>query len=466
MFSRNSNVIWDRSHDERDVTIMEARTSSPTTSGGGTDPLIVVTADSHVGPRPAEDLTSYCPAKHRAAWDEWVKLAEEFRRLQGKYSPISKSKVKRRWLRNLATDGHWDPHARLRDMDFDGVAGEVIFHGSQNGHFFPFRLPGNDPKDFDILRMPRPEDPELAQVGVRMYNRWLADFVSVSPERHVGLAYLPVWDIDASIAEVEWAAENGLKGINFPSPQTYFPEYNKPVWAPFWSAAAAADMPLTTHIGTVLDVFDYTGPNGFAITNVESAIFGRRGVTWLLMSGVFARHPNLKLVLTELSGTWWSAAVAEYDSIWRGWREVIEETVPELPSHYFERNVFVGASFASRHEVEDAFDGSYSDNCMWGSDYPHTEGTYQFPESPEDGSNTKLALRHSFAGLERAKVEAMVGRTAIRVYGMDEHALSAVAKRINAPTWDEMNTSLREEEIPQDAGRLYNMAFRRNGVFD
>ena len=60
----------------------------------------------------------------------------------------------------------------------------------------------------------------------------------------------------------------------------------------------------------------------------------------------------------------------------------------------------------------------------------------------------------------------MVGRTAIRVYGMDEHALSAVAKRINAPTWDEMNTSLREEEIPQDAGRLYNMAFRRNGVFD
>ena len=41
--------------------------------------------------------------------------------------------------RNLKTAGHYDPHARLRDMDRDGVAGGVIFHNSLNGEPFPFR---------------------------------------------------------------------------------------------------------------------------------------------------------------------------------------------------------------------------------------------------------------------------------------------------------------------------------------
>ena len=36
-------------------------------------------------------------------------------------------------------------------------------------------------------------------VGRHIYNAWLADFVSVEPERHIGLAQLPMWDIDASV---------------------------------------------------------------------------------------------------------------------------------------------------------------------------------------------------------------------------------------------------------------------------
>src|SRR5213075_2619409 len=60
-------------------------------------------------------------------------------------------------------------------------------------------------------------DYEQAQIGRHIYNRWLADFCSVEPERHVGLAHLPMWDIDAAIEELEWAHAHGLKGVNFPS---------------------------------------------------------------------------------------------------------------------------------------------------------------------------------------------------------------------------------------------------------
>ena len=36
------------------------------------------------------------------------------------------------------TAGHYDAHQRLRDLDHDGTAAEVIFHGSQNGEPIPF----------------------------------------------------------------------------------------------------------------------------------------------------------------------------------------------------------------------------------------------------------------------------------------------------------------------------------------
>jgi hypothetical protein len=45
----------------------------------------------------------------------------------------SRDEIMKTPQRNTLTDGDWDPHARLRDMDYDGVAGEVIFHGLNQG---------------------------------------------------------------------------------------------------------------------------------------------------------------------------------------------------------------------------------------------------------------------------------------------------------------------------------------------
>ena len=79
-------------------------------------------------------------------------------------------------------------------------------------------------------------DLELIRAGYRIYNRWLADFVSVQPERHIGLAYVPSWDIDLAVQEVEWAAEAGLRGVNLPAGRRGIREYDDPLWEPFWSA--------------------------------------------------------------------------------------------------------------------------------------------------------------------------------------------------------------------------------------
>jgi len=59
-----------------------------------------------------------------------------------------------------------------------------------------------------------PTDRELLGVGQRIYNRWLADFVAQAPHRHIGLAYLPLWDLDDAIAELQWAQAADLRGVN------------------------------------------------------------------------------------------------------------------------------------------------------------------------------------------------------------------------------------------------------------
>ena len=89
------------------------------------------------------------------------------------------------------------------------------------------------------------------------------------------------------------------------------------------------------------------------------------------------------------------------------------------PSEYWESNCWVGASFMTR---EDALDRKAIgvDRIMWGSDFPHEEGT--FPYSRE-------SLAHTYAGMEDAEVARMVGGTAADVYAFDLGQLARHAAR-------------------------------------
>ena len=166
------------------------------------EPMVVVSVDTHAGPRLVEDLRPYCPAAHVEDFDRFAGEADA---LLANIAGFADFLLKHP---NQGTDGHFDSAARLADYDYDGVAAGVIFHGSQNFVPLPFG---------PLFLGARPADPELAAVGLQIYNRWLADFVTQAPHRHVGLAYVPMGDIDEAIAQVEWAHDHGLKGVNFPA---------------------------------------------------------------------------------------------------------------------------------------------------------------------------------------------------------------------------------------------------------
>jgi predicted TIM-barrel fold metal-dependent hydrolase len=157
----------------------------------------------------------------------------------------------------------------------------------------------------------------------------------------------------------------------------------------------------------------------------EVAWWTARPLAFLVWSGVFERHPRLKVAITEGTCIWapelktlldfryeethFAAKLGDYRS-----------HLSMKPSEYFDRNVFYGASCMPRREAETR-EAIGVANIMWGSDYPHPEGTWP---------DTAGAMHDTFDGLPQADVEAMLGRNAARVYGFDVEKLEAIAARI------------------------------------
>jgi predicted TIM-barrel fold metal-dependent hydrolase len=412
------------------------------------EPVVIVSNDTHIGPRLVEDLRPYCPSSHL---DEFDRFAE---------STATQKEAAAKMLAgsgyldhpNLRTPGHHDSAARLADYDHDGVAAGVLFHGSMNMEPVPFISTGLGKGTSTY------EDRDLVAVGQKIYNRWLADFVSQAPQRHVGIAYLPMWDVEAAVAEVQWAHGAGLRGVNFPAMRDgELPEYNRRLWEPLWSVCEELGLPLVTHVGAGTKA-DYSGLEGVPLLQIESGGFvSRRALWWLIFAGVFERHPGLKFMITETPGSWFPSTGEELDAVWAFYDQKRDEPlnkallaqVPRRPSEYMAGNVYIGASFASPFEVEQAVANGLSTQLLWGSDYPHLEGTFVYDEGRDLPSVTRLALRHTFCGVAPEETTRMVGGNAIDVFGLDADALQAIAAEIGAPTLDELATPI--DAVPEGA---------------
>jgi predicted TIM-barrel fold metal-dependent hydrolase len=440
------------------VTQVSVTERAETTTPDLDTPRVVVSVDTHIGPRLREDLRPYCPEKHLAAFDEFVAGHEQaVKDASKRVAPTFTSREQH--LRNLATEGHYDSAARLRDMDYDGVAAEVIFHASQNGQAVPFLPSGVSPSGNSTMGVDS-IDLEMAAVGQRIYNHWLADFVAQAPHRRVGLASVPYWDIEQATAEVEWCAEKGLGGINFPAMRDGVTPYDRPEWEPFWSACAAARMPLAHHAGAG-DGRQWQGLHAAAMMALEAGGWlSRRAIHFMIFSGVFERHPDLRVVLTEQPGTWWGPTRNEYDSLYLKFPPDgdLRRALPRTPGEYMNENVYIGASFMSPMEAADAVAGGHWTRVLWGSDYPHSEGTFQVPDRPDEPSQTRLALRHAYSDTPPALVAAMIGGNAVEAYGLDGARLREVARAIGGPTLAELSRPI--DAIPDRHGF---MTFRTRG---
>jgi predicted TIM-barrel fold metal-dependent hydrolase len=84
--------------------------------------------------------------------------------------------------------GGWDAVARLEDMDTDGIAAEVLYPSVG-------------------MTLAQSTDLEYQLACIRAYNDWLVELCAAGAGRLVGLAMIPVVDIDVAVAEVARIAD-------------------------------------------------------------------------------------------------------------------------------------------------------------------------------------------------------------------------------------------------------------------
>jgi predicted TIM-barrel fold metal-dependent hydrolase len=402
---------------------------------------VIVSTDGHVSPL-LSDLRSYCPAHLLEAYDEFAAMRDLVRDAILYQVREMPGDSYREIVDTLDEPYHFDLAPRIPEMDRDGVAAEMLYHGSTNFEPLPFGA---------TFGGARNEGADLALEGQRIFNRWLADAITIAPERFFAIAHVPVWDIEATVREVEWAAEAGFAGVNFPAPRPELTRYDDPEWEPFWSACAANDMLLASHSGGAVDLNDL---NEFWYFQFEGAgSTNRRSLYRLIFGGVFERHPGLKVMYTEQPGNWWRETLEEYDSVHGHYPQLKDRDrwyyCPRLPSEYCASNVLIGASALAPFEARRAIDEGYARNVCWGRDFPHPEGAWK-PHGADEEPVTRLQLRFAFSGIDAEHVREMVGGNVIRECNLDGDALAKVAAEIDAPTYAELAKPI--DKVPENAG--------------
>lgn len=290
--------------------------------------------------------------------------------------------------------GAWDPQPRLVDQERDHLRAEVIYPGGFGLQFFHV------------------QDAEYQREIIRVYNDWISEFCSAAPDRLLGSALLPMR------GPVEWAVEEaeriaGMKGIRtILIPAEVERSYAHADYNPMWDALQDIGLPVSTHSGTgtgeaIFAKMERLG-TGLGVTD-NKVLQPMRAMADLIWGAVPQRYPQLRFVVVEGGIGWVASLLGFMDHWWNDHRHWMEPKLDEAPSTYFKRQFWATfeddrAGILTRELVG-------VDRLMWGSDYPHTEGT--FPYSQEQ-------IMRDFMGVPEAEVYQMVTGNAAQLYGLAE----------------------------------------------
>jgi predicted TIM-barrel fold metal-dependent hydrolase len=260
--------------------------------------------------------------------------------------------------------GAWDVEMRLKDLDGEGVWGEVVYPsiGLWNGLIL---------------------DPVLYREGVRVLNDWLKEtFIDVTP-RSVPVAEIPILDVGDAVEETIRAKEMGFQAISLPTElDRRGDNWNSDKWEPLWRTCEEAGMVIAIHIGS--DAKDpgsttqgnviFHGPGGAVLNYVETTFGGQRAATMLVSSGALDRHPNLKVLISEGGATWVPFIADRMEEAYRQHGIFVRPKLSRSPREIIYEQVYT--SFQHDKSAVYANTAMGYKNVVWGSDYPHVEGTF------------------------------------------------------------------------------------------
>jgi len=280
--------------------------------------------------------------------------------------------------------GGWEPNARLKDQDTDGVVAEALFSSAAR-------------QLYSIA------DEPYQRAIFHSYNDWLHEFCSVAPKRLLGLALIPILDMEHSVADIYHYAKLGFRGVQIPT-RIKDSGYYEAKYEPLWQALEETGMIVNVHTSVTQGVArtHYEGPRqedpvkepiGLARKQVPAQQF----IGNMILSGNFDRHPKLRVVCAEFDVGWVANLVQQVD-YWFG-RASTYDAERNLnkrpPSEYFKTNIFFTYQDDRAGVLTTPVYGE--DNFLWASDYPH--GVTTWPCSKEtvdrncEGIDPKVKLK-------------------------------------------------------------------------
>ncbi len=299
----------------------------------------------------------------------------------------------------------WDPIARLHLLDELGIDAQVLYPNSIGigGHNLWKSI----------------QDPMTLRLCVELYNDAMAEVQAASGNRLLPMPIMPAWDIALCVREAERCATMGYRGVNMTAdPQdSGSPDLGHPDWTPFWEVCAGLSLPVHFHIGASHTAMSYFGTTFWPSQDdyVKPAIGGAslfQNNSRLLLnsaySGMFDRHPDLKMVSVE-SGIGWVPFMLEamdYE---------LEENAPEWyaklrkpPSDYFRDNWYATFWFEKgRGDLQHLIDTVGEDNVLFETDFPHPTSLHPDPLE---------IVRERIAGLRPETQRKVMGDNAARLY--------------------------------------------------
>ena len=260
--------------------------------------------------------------------------------------------------------GGFDPHARMKDMDLDGIDAAFLYPsiGLFSGAV---------------------QAPTLAAALCRAYNRWLADYCSAYPERLFGVAMLPMQSVELAVAEMHFARkELGMRG-GFVRPNPYNDRMlDHAAYDPMWAAAQELDFCIGIHEGTGggmpqvgVERFDSRGAKHI-ISHTMEMMLAAMSIVW---GGVCDRFPGIRVGFLESGGGWIAPWLDRMDRHFddQGFND---SGLSMRPSELFQRNCWI-----SFEPVEGSLnvlaDYIGPNKILWATDYPHPDGF--FPGAPK-----------------------------------------------------------------------------------
>lgn len=280
--------------------------------------------------------------------------------------------------------------ARMEDMEREGIDAEIVF-------------PSAGLMSFLI------ENPEAELASCQLYNDWNNGFFSGHLDTFIRCGILPVRDFGNTVTEMKRLAALGFTAAMLPSLiPPGVPEYNEPAWDVVFDAAQQLGIVFVLHTGTGRpDVRAAKGPGGAIINYTIQMCDAQRSVMYMIGGGVLDRFPAVHVALIESGASWLAALAERLDEVNHAHDIFVQPKLSITPREIIQRQVHASFQYDRACIMARSVTGTAA--LMWGSDYPHHEGT--FP-------NSRKVLAELFDGIDISEKDKadIIGGNAARLF--------------------------------------------------